>query len=137
MKMHRRSFLRAATFVVAGVTVKPPWQNLFSAEACGPTDSFQRRRNWVLDAVVANPLKQKGLYWAAQACFVCGKAELGLKVWQDAVKRERVARVRGVESFNYWPAIHCVVKWGHLLDDESKNDIKKFSPRSPNTRTCG
>jgi len=126
MKIDRRSFLQATTLAAAGVTVTAPWQNLFSAEADGQSDSFQSRRKWVLDAVVADPLQHKELYWAAQACFVRGKKELGLQAWREAVKREKVARVRGVELFNYWPAIHCIAKWGHLLDDESKSDIKKI-----------
>lgn len=124
-KIKRRDFLRASV-VAGGAATLLPWQNFFSAETSAALSSFQQRRDWVLDAVVAEPLKQKELYWAAQACFVRGKTELGLKAWQEAVKREMVARVRGVELFNYWPAIHCIAKWGHLLDPESKSAIKKI-----------
>ena len=125
LKIHRRNFLRASV-LAGGAAVFLPWQKIFAAEPTATFSAFKQRRDWVLDAVVAEPLKQNELYWAAQACFRRGKKELGLQVWREAVKREKSARVRGVELFHYWPAIHCIVKWGHLLDAESKNDIKKI-----------
>lgn len=123
--LSRRAFIRAAAFA-GGAAALQPWQKLFSAEADETFSSFKQRRDWVLDSVVADPLQQKELYWAAQACFLRGKTELGLQAWREAVNREKTARVRGVELFNYWPAIHCIVKCGDLLDAGSKNDIKKI-----------
>ena len=121
----RREFLKTTAFA-AGAAALLRWEKMYGAETGVGFGTFEQRRNWVLDAVVADPLTHGESFWAAQACFLRGKTELGQQVWREAVKRERSARVRGVELFNYWPAIHCVLKWGHLLDAEGKNDLKKI-----------
>ena len=123
--LNRRTFIQTAA-IAGGVAVFSPWTEIFARLVAEDFSSFNQRRDWVLDSVVADPLKHGEYYWAAQACFLRGKTELGLQVWQEAVKHEQKARVRGVELFNYWPAVHCLVKWGHLLDTGSKNEIKKI-----------
>jgi hypothetical protein len=100
--MNRRSFLQATTLAAAGVTVTAPWQNLFSVEAGGQLNSFQSRRKWVLDAVVADSLKHKELYWVAQACFVRGKTELGLQAFPDWLIKGTLRPSSGRLTFTTW-----------------------------------
>jgi len=126
---NRRHFLKT-TALATGTTALWPW-SVARADETAESDfsTFSRRRKWVLDTVTADPLAMRNPYWAAQACFLRGKTELGLQVWRTAVSREQHARVRGVELFNYWPAIHGIAQWGHLMTPADTEPIKAILTR--------
>ena len=126
MLLNRRQFLRTAAVAGGTAALWPEFLARAAGAGTGDFSTFTRRRDWVLDTVLAEPLNQRELFWAAQACFVRGQTGLGLQVWRAAMEREETARVRGVELFNYWPAIHCVAQWGHLLDRERCDRLKKI-----------
>ncbi len=97
--------------------------------------SFDSRRRWVLDAVAADPMSHGSLFWAAQVLFLSGQTDRGLSVWREAVRRQSAAKVRGVELFNYWPAIHCIARWQDILDTGGKEEIRRLLTTFPEYST--
>ncbi len=124
---NRREFIKFAMLAAGAGLAAPAWLRLSGAQAdaAAPLDTFEQRRKWVLDTVAADPHRffQDG-FWAAQACFLRGDNAAGLALWKARLLAESKARRRGVELFYLWPAMHCYLKWGHLLDDDGKALMK-------------
>ena len=123
----RRDLLKLALLTVGAGVTAPFVAGLPAARAgaAGPLETFAQRREWVLDTVAADPRQflQDG-FWAAQVCFLRGDTAAGLELWKARLVAEGKARRRGVQLFSLWPAMHCYLKWEHLLDDEGKALMK-------------
>lgn len=103
-------------------------------------ETFQQRREWLIDTVSANPQNHlRYPFFTAQCCFKKGKIEEGKKIARNAYLDLPKHRVRQVEMFVIWPAMDCYLRWGHLLDEESKEALKKVVTNTTyfgQTRTC-
>jgi hypothetical protein len=87
--------------------------------------TFEARRQWLLDTVAAEPLKYGYLtFYAAQACFLKGKIDAGRAIANASLAALPRARVRQVEMFNLWPALHCFLRWRQYIDPADEKILR-------------
>jgi hypothetical protein len=93
--------------------------------------TFEERRRWVIDQVVANPQAavEDHPFFVAEACFLAGRIDAGRELarkgylsWSD----KDPLKVRATDFFRLWPAMDCYVRYQQYLDPESKTAFKKF-----------
>ena len=112
-----------------------------------PLDTFDQRRQWVLETVTTDPeawiranKQHDNPFFAASACFAAGMDEKGAEiarrgyaVWTgnpkpnwDAKDMENRDNRRVVDFFRLWPAMDCYVRNKDKLDEKTKAEFKAF-----------
>lgn len=112
-----------------------------------PLDTFDQRKQWILDTVTANPeawikanKQADNPFFAATACFAKGMddkgrelATAGYRYWTtnpkpnwDGASMDDRTKMRVVDFFRLWPAMDCYVRNKDKLDERTKADFKKF-----------
>ena len=98
-----------------------------------PLTTFAQRREWILDAVAANPKSaihdSRQPFFAAEACFLRGKNDAGRELARNGYlywSKQDPLKVRATDFFRLWPAMDCYVRWKDRLDEESKASFKRF-----------
>ena len=149
MSLHpirRRQFLALPT--AAAVTTILPYRRVAASPTVGgKLETFQQRRDWILETVLHDPdswiranRMQDNPFFAASACFKRGREELGQRlaregyaVWTnnpkpnwDARAMENRGNRRVVDFFRLWPAMDCFVRHKQQLDSESKEAFRKM-----------
>ncbi len=96
-----------------------------SDSASPDLSSFKARRQWLLETVVANPGQYARIpFYTAQACFLAGKMDEGRSIANTALAALPHARVRQVEMFELWPALHCFMRWRSYIDPASETILR-------------
>ena len=111
-----------------------------------PLDTFEARRDWILDTVTRDPeawikanRQEDNPFFVASACFARGMddkgrelARRGFAIWSarnpawDPSDPDNRANLRCPDFFRLWPAMDCYVRNKEKLDDRTKEDFKRF-----------
>lgn len=101
-----------------------------NATAAPSLKTFDERRHWIINQVVANPQAavKDHPFFVAEACFLAGKNEEGRALARKGYlswSAKDPKKVRATDFFRLWPAMDCYVRYKNLLDEESKAAFKK------------